>query len=458
MAVEPSLNQAVPQRRAGALGYPRNVYLLLLFTLGKGFQLTIVALTTPLYVLSLGYSSEVIGLVTAVPAVGALLSGVPIGWLADRFGRKPVLVVSGLLNPIAIAGIAFATSVPLLVAASLINGILAGGYWVTNLPVLTESTRENQRVGVLALNSFLLLGVGALGSLVGGFVPELVGHALGIPPISPLPLRCGILAAASLVFLTGLPLLLMTDLPRRPRKVAPALVPPPGDALGSGAEAASVAPAAAPQATGEVRDPVGRAATAALFVKLLIPDVLNTTGQGAVVVLLPVYLTRRFGVHPGTLGVLLTVAGLIGGGVSLLSPRVVRRFGSLPTAVAAQALSLPIIGVIGFAPLYPLAAAGEFGRNVVRGFFEPVYASFTMGSVSSRLRGTLSGFYSTTWSIGFTLGPLIAGYLQARVGLSAPFVVGMVCVGSAATLLRLFFGGRRARDLSPNFSPGKSGE
>jgi hypothetical protein len=294
-------------------------------------------------------------------------------------------------------------------------------------------------VGVLALNSFLLLGVGALGSLVGGFVPELVGHAVGQPALSPLPLRCGILAAASLVFLTGLPLLLMTDLPRRPRAAAPPLVPPPGDALASGAEAASVAP---PVAAGEVADPVGRAAIATLFVKLLIPDVLNTTGQGAVVVLLPVYLTRRFGVQPGSLGVLLTVAGLTGGAMSLLSPRVVRRFGKLPTAVAAQALSLPIIGVIGFAPLYPLAAAGEFARNVVRGFFEPVYASFTMSSVSSRLRGTLSGFYSTTWSIGFTLGPLIAGILQTRVGLSAPFVVGMVCVGSAATLLRLFFGRR----------------
>jgi MFS family permease len=442
MAVEPSLNQAsqaVPHRRSGVLGYPRNVYLLLLFTLGKGFQLTIVALSTPLYVLSLGYNSEVIGLVTAVPAIGALLAGVPIGWLADRFGRKPVLVISGLLNPFAIAAIAFATNVPLLVAASLLNGILAGGYWVTNLPVLTESTREDQRVGVLALNSFLLLGVGALGSLVGGFVPELVGGALGLPALSPVPLRWGILTAASLVFITGLPLLTMTELPRRPRAAERTLVPPPGDALASGAEAASVAP---PAATGEVADPVGRAAITALFLKLLIPDVLNTTGQGAVVVLLPVYLTRRFGVTPGSLGVLLTVAGLIGGGVSLLSPRVVRRFGNLPTAVAAQALSLPIIGVIGFAPLYPLAASAEFARNVVRGFFEPVYASFTMGSVSSRLRGTLSGFYSTTWSIGFTLGPLIAGFLQARVGLSAPFVVGMVCVGTAATLLRLFFGGR----------------
>jgi MFS family permease len=444
MAVEPTVNQSARQRRAGVLSYPRNVYLLLLFTLGKGFQLTIVALTTPLYVLSLGYNSAVIGLVTAMPAVGALLAGVPTGWLADRFGRKPVLVVSGLFNPLAIAAIAFATNVPLLMAASLLNGILSGGYWVTNLPVLTESTREDQRVGVLAMNSFLLLGVGALGSLVGGFVPEVVGHALGMRALSPVPLRWGILVAASLVFLTALPLLLMTERPRRPRAngAAPALVPPPGDALPGGAEAASVA-ASAPAAAREVVDPVGRAAITALFLKLLIPDVLNTTGQGAVVVLLPVYLTRRFHVSPGTLGVLLTVAGLIGGGVSLLSPRVVRRFGNLPTAVAAQALSLPIIGVIGFAPLYPLAASAEFARNVLRGFFEPVYASFTMGSVSSRLRGTLSGFYSTTWSIGFTLGPLIAGFLQARVGLSAPFVVGMVCVGSAATLLRTFFGGKR---------------
>src|SRR5262245_28583164 len=156
--------------------YDRNVYLLLLFTLGKGFQLSIGTLTINLYVYSLGYQSQSVGVVAAMSAIGALIAGVPIGILADRMGRKPLLLLSGLFTPVTLVFIAFSTSLPLLIAANLLNGIVASAYWVTNLPLLTESTSEDQRVGVLALNNFLLLGVGALGALIGGTVPQAAGQ------------------------------------------------------------------------------------------------------------------------------------------------------------------------------------------------------------------------------------------------------------------------------------------
>jgi MFS family permease len=77
---------------------------------------------------------------------------------------------------------------------------------------------------------------------------------------------------------------------------------------------------------------------------------------------------------------------------------------------------------------------------VLRGLFEPTYAAFAMERVSSRNRATLSGFYSVTWSLGFSIGPILAGWLQQYVSLSAPFIVGAICMVSAATLLRIFFG------------------
>jgi MFS family permease len=426
-------------RRSQLFSYQRNVYLMLLYTFGKGLQLSIAALTTNLYLLSLGYRPGFIGVVTAMPAVGAFVAAVPTGLLADRLGRKPLLIVSGLLNPLALAAIALSANAPLLILASLCNGILSGGYWVTNLPVLTESTSDAQRVRVLALNSFLLLGVGALGSLIGGLIPEVVGGLLHVPAHAVVPLRIGVLAAAIVVFLPAIPLFWLRDVPR-PRRQAP----PPISAAPVPAELApeyqAAAVGAAPAERRERPDPVGRRAIAALFLKLLIPDVLFTTGSGAVVGLLQVYLRLRFGADPGALGVLFTAAGLVGGATSLMSPRVVRRFGALRIAVLTQYVSVPAMLVTGFAPLFPLAAGSEFARNVFRGFFDPVYATFTMESVSRRLRATLSGLYSTTWSIGFTLGPAIAGVLLQSVSLSAPFVVGAACVSTSATLLWVFFG------------------
>lgn len=441
MATGSLLKRAATFNWRSLFKYDRNVYLLLLFTLGKGFQISIAALSTNLYIYSLGYPKDFVGLVAAMPAIGALVSGVPIGMLADRLGRKPILLISGLLNPLALAAIALSSNAPFLIIASLFNGLLAGGYWVINLPMLTESTRDDQRVGALALNSFLLLGVGALGALIGGFVPEYVAGLVHASANSVVPLRWGVLSAAVIVLLPAVPLVFLRE-PRRhtvAASVAPAIAPPTEATI---VETAVVEAAAAEAAatTPVVTDPVGRRAITLLFLKLLIPDVLFTTGEGVVIGLLQIFLVLRFHVTTGTLGLLYTAAGLTGGATSLLAPRLVRRWGSLRTATTMQYLTIPAMLTIGFAPIFPLAATGEFARATLRGFFEPVYASFAMQSVSTRLRATLSGFYSTTWSVGFTLGPALAGVLQQHVSLSAPFLVGIVCIASSATLLRAFFG------------------
>src|SRR5690242_8167641 len=188
------------------LHLPKNVYLLLFFTLGKGMQLTIVTLTVNLYAHSLGYHPDFIGVFSAMPAVGAMVGSLPVGMLADRWGRKPVLVISALLTPLFLMALGLVTSAPLLLIFSLLEGLVGMVYWVTNLPLLIESTTEKQRVGVLALNSFLLLGVGALGNLLGGAIPEFVGGLLQVSAGSTVPLRWGVMTAGLCTLVFGLPL------------------------------------------------------------------------------------------------------------------------------------------------------------------------------------------------------------------------------------------------------------
>lgn len=409
--------------------YPRNVYLVLLFTLGKGFQIYIGQVTINLYAYSLNYNKDFIGLLSAMPALGSLLAAIPIGLLADRIGRKPLLLVSGLLNPLALAAVGLSTGSTTMLVASLLNGVLSSAYWVTILPILTESTTEDQQVGVLAINSFLLLGVGALGSLVGGFVPEIVGMVTHQAALDPVPLRFGVLAAATIAFLPVLPLFTLDPMPgpRQEKRARPEPV-------------AEGATQPAPPTPTTIVDPVGLWALARLFGKLLLPDLLSTTGEGTVIGLLQLYFVLQFHLQPGSLGALFTLAGLIGGATALNAPRIVRRWGKLKTATTMQYLSAPAMLLTGLAPVLPLAAAGEFSRIVLRGLFDPTYAAFTMEQVSSRYRATLSGCYSVTWSLGFSIGPTLAGWLYQNLGSLPTFIVGAACLTSAATLLRLFFG------------------
>lgn len=437
---------------------PLNVYLLLFFTLGKGFQITISTLNITYYAHSLGYKPDFIGVLNAMGAIGSLLGAVPIGLLADRLGRKPVLLVSALLTPLFLAITGLMTAAPLLLGASLLQGVVASAYWVTNIPILTESSSEQQRVGVLALNSFLLLGVGALGNLLGGAIPEFVAGILHVSAASTVPLRWGVLTAALFTLVFGLPLWFLRE-PKRTLTTTGAPVtenvaPPqmPNIVLPSLPKDVASTDAAPTRDTTTYSDaPAGYQGDSGakeelpvkLFAQLLVPDLLFTMGEGSVVALIQLYFVLRFHLLPGPLGVIFTISGLAGGIFSLTSPLFVKRWGKLRLITFVQYVSAPLMILIGFAPSIWLAIGGEYTRSLLRTLIDPIYAAFAMEKVSDRYRATLSGFYSVTWSIGYSIGPTIAGWLQTNVSLSTSFVFGASCLLIAPTLLLLFFGRRR---------------
>jgi len=418
---------------------PRNVYLLLFFTLGKGFQLTIATLTVNYYAYSLGYHPDFIGLFSAMPALGALTSAIPIGMLADRIGRKPVLIVSALLTPTFLAAIALGTSAPWLLICSLIQGFVSSAYWVSNLPLLTTNTTEKQRVGVFALNSFLLLGIGSLGNLLGGAIPEFVAGVLHVSAASTVPLRWGVLTAALFTLVFGLPLWLLRD--DRRAKQTPAQDPTSSLIPEQGQDTLTPAPTAEQPAT--LSAPTRETFPLALFAQLLGSDLLFTMGEGAVVALIQLYFVLRFHLLPGQLGIIFTISGFIGGIFALTAPLFAKRWGKLQIITTVMYLSAPLMILTGFAPVLPLAIGGEYTRSFLRTLIEPVYAAFEMEQVSDRYRGMLAGCYSVTWSIGYSIGPSIAGWLQTHVSLSTAFLFGAGCLIASATMLLSFFGKKK---------------
>ncbi len=183
-----------------------------------------------------------------------------------------------------------------------------------------------------------------------------------------------------------------------------------------------------------------------LFVKLLLPDILFTTGEGAVVALIQLYFVLRFHLLPGSLGIIFTISGLAGGIFSLTAPLFVNRWSKLRIITIVMYLSAPLMVLIGFAPTLILSISGEYARSFMRTLIEPVYAAFVMEKVSDRYRATLSGFYGVTWSIGFSIGPSAAGWLQTNVSLSTAFLFGALCLVLSASLLLLFFGGQQKQE------------
>jgi predicted MFS family arabinose efflux permease len=289
-----------------------------------------------------------------------------------------------------------------------------------------ENTTEKQRVAVLALNSFLLLGIGALGNLLGGAIPEFLAGVLHVSAASTVPLRWGVFSAALFTFVFGLPLWFLHE-PKRAKH-------------GEQSPTAAKARVTAGPLSKEQRPVL-------LFLQLLIPDLVFTMGEGAVVALIQIYFVLRFQLLPGTLGIIFTISGLAGGIFSLTAPLFVKRWSKLRLITSVQYLTAPLMVLIGFAPTLPLAITGEYARSFMRTLIEPVYAAFAMEQVSDRQRATLSGFYSVTWSIGFSVGPAVGGWLQSNVSLSTSFVFGAFCLILAPSLLLTFFGGLRGTEV-----------
>ena len=115
------------------------------------------------------------GLAISVSAVSAALVSPIWGILADKYGRKPMMIRAGLAMTITMGGLAFVPNIYWLIFLRLLNGVFTG--FVPNATALIASQVPKDKSGY-ALGT-LSTGVVA-GTLTGPFVGGLVAEIFGI--------------------------------------------------------------------------------------------------------------------------------------------------------------------------------------------------------------------------------------------------------------------------------------
>jgi DHA1 family multidrug resistance protein-like MFS transporter len=165
--------------RAASDGWQRNVWALSLsvFIAFVGFQFFSPFL--PLYVRELGVTDPAAialwsGLLAAVtPAVSGLLSPL-FGRLADRFGRKLMLIRSLAGFTVVIAAMGLVTSVRQLFLARSLQGLFAGFTPMAMAVASVSAPREQASIAIARVQGAQLLSV-AVGPMLGGVVASHVG-------------------------------------------------------------------------------------------------------------------------------------------------------------------------------------------------------------------------------------------------------------------------------------------
>ena len=143
-----------------------------------GASISLVVPFMPIFVEQLGIEGDQVafysGLAISVSAISAAVVSPIWGILADKYGRKPMMIRAGLAMTITMGGLAFVPNVFWLLALRLLNGVFTG--YVPNATALIASQVPKDRSGYAlgTLSTGVVAGT-LTGPFVGGFIAEIFG-------------------------------------------------------------------------------------------------------------------------------------------------------------------------------------------------------------------------------------------------------------------------------------------
>jgi MFS family permease len=319
----------------------------------------------PLYLITFGASSTVIGAVMAVFTLTATVMRVPIGLLIDRVGRKPFLLYGVILFSAGNLGYIWAPSILLIIPCRILHGLGWSGCTTAVTTIAADIVPQARRGE--------MMGYAGIASSLAGAVGPVLGFALFHRYEYP-----GVFFGAGLFlvlsFLAGVPL----------------------------AEPARVK--SMPRESGRWLDTIAVKETLhpAIAVAFL------SFGHGGILTFLPIHALQLGMTNPGIwFGVYAACILLSRPVAGPLSDRISRR------AVILPGLSLNIAGIIILAmassPVWLMAAAivGGFGTGAA----QPALMTLAVDQSAAERRGQSLAQFQLFYDLGIGIGSLTLGAL-----------------------------------------------
>ncbi len=348
----------------------------------------------PLYAKNFGVSATVVGLTLTVFALARLILNVPAGMIADRFGRRILLIGGPILTSIGMFGSGFAGDIWSLLIWRFIAGGGSAFYMSGALIYLIDIAPSDRRARYVATNQWALSVGVALGPGIGGLVAERWGLAAPFHVVGVIAL----VAATYAIF----------RLPETRNSTARA---------------------------SESKNPVRDAALiirSAPFVAIaFVTGTIFMTRAGTRATLVPLHADDTLGWGPGEIGLVFTATGIMT--LFTLWPATwatenIGRASVIMFSGLAAALGTLVIAASS-TPLW--FVMGNIILTLGTGTAGPAPAAFVADLFPEELRGLGIGLYRSAGDVGFVIGPPALGWLSDNASMSVAFQTAGCLVGVA---------------------------
>ena len=372
----------------------------------------------PAYARSFGLDPGSIGLVIGIYGFARFIANVPAGQLAERRGRRQVLVIGTAVTSVASALIGTAGNLPQLLAYRLLAGlgaatVITGG----QIMVGDLSTAENRGRMMSMYQGVFLLGV-SLGPTPGGILADQFG--LRAPFIA-----YAVFSAAACVVSMFLIRETKPSADRARTEVREAA----GGGTGGGITATATA-SAVTAVSGTLRETLaGRAFLLIGFVSFA-QFVART---GAVFTLVPLLGDEVVHLSASQIGYALTLVNILMIATVYFSGSLADRFGRKPVIAPATVIAGAGLALFAFSTSYPLYLVSAAVWGLGAGLSGPAPAAYVADLAPADLRAPVFGYFRSVADVGYIIGPLALGWIASRVGYEVPLLItaGTIAVAGA---------------------------
>ena len=355
---------------------------------GDGF----VSILLPLHLSEIGLNNIEIGAVATATLLGSAALTLLVGLLANRIGRRQLLLRASLL--MVATGLGFAVLHdfwPLLLVAFFGTLNPSSGdvsvFLPTELALLPQTTSDARRTALFARFSVVGSLVAALGALAAG-LPGLLAERAGMP--------VGLAIDAMFLLYAGLGVVALALY----RGLSPAVEPERSEAVA----------------------PLGRSRRTVIGLAALFS--LDSFGSGLVVQsLLALWLFQRFGLSVGATATIFFWTSLFAAFSALVAVRIAARIGLLETAVFTHLPANVFLILTPFMPTAELAVLLLLLRSACSQMDVPVRNSYVMAIVTPPERPAAASVTAVPKSLAGAVGPLVSGWLFSLSVFGWPLVI-----------------------------------